>query len=164
MSHPFRNEQVRSRYLGREVNRSGDGFLALFDGARAVRCARAIGERLTPLGLENRCGIHTGEVEVMGSDIAGLAVHIGARIAALAAPGEVLVSPTVRDLVAGAGLRFLERGAHALRGVPDTWEVYALGTREGLPHPVGGAPARGGTLVEADSEKGGSRESHTGHE
>ena len=116
------------RWRGREVKTAGDGFLATFDGpARAIRCAKAIADVMGPLGIEVRCGLHTGEVEIVESDVAGLAVHIGARIAALAAPGEVLVSRTVRDLVAGAGFRFMARGVHSLKGVPEEWEVYALG-------------------------------------
>lgn len=115
------------RWRGREVKTAGDGFLATFDGpARAIRCAEAISEAVASLGIEVRCGLHTGELEIVDSDVAGLAVHIGARIAALAAPREVLVSRTVKDLVAGAGLQFTSRGVHTLKGVPETWEVYAL--------------------------------------
>ncbi|MEX0946183.1 MAG: adenylate/guanylate cyclase domain-containing protein [Acidimicrobiia bacterium] len=116
------------RWRGREVKTAGDGFLATFDGpARAIRCAMAISDVVRPLGIEVRCGLHTGEIEIVDSDVAGLAVHIGARIAALAAPHEVLVSRTVKDLVAGAGFQFTARGVHALKGVPEQWEVYALG-------------------------------------
>lgn len=122
----IRQELVRWR--GREINTAGDGFLATFDGpARAIRCAKAISDVVRPLGIEVRCGLHTGEIEIVDEDVAGLTVHIGARIAALAAPGEVLVSRTVRDLVAGAGFQFLTRGIHSLKGVPEEWEVYALG-------------------------------------
>ena len=124
------NAAVRAqldRWRGFEVNTAGDGFLATFDGpARAIRCALAIGEALRPLGIEVRCGLHTGEMEVVGTDVAGLAVHIGARIAGLADRDEVLVSRTVKDLVAGAGLDFSSRGSYALKGVPDRWEVYAV--------------------------------------
>ena len=114
------------RYQGREIKSTGDGFLAAFDGpARAVRCAQAIADAVTALGLEIRAGAHTGEVEVRGDDIGGLAVHIAARVAALAAPGEVLTSRTVRDLVAGSGISFTSRGVHELKGVPGQWELYA---------------------------------------
>jgi pimeloyl-ACP methyl ester carboxylesterase len=113
------------RYRGREIDIAGDGFLATFDGpARAVRCAAAIGEAVRGLGLEIRAGIHTGEVERAGDDIRGLAVHIGARVSALAGPGEVLVSSTVKDLVAGSGIDFQDRGAHTLKGVPGQWHLY----------------------------------------
>jgi class 3 adenylate cyclase len=120
-----RNELERWR--GKEVKTAGDGFLATFDGpARAIRCAKAISEAVVPLGLDVRCGLHTGEIEMIDSDVAGVAVHIGARIAALATPREVLVSRTVKDLVAGAGFQFTARGPHRLKGVQDDWEVYAL--------------------------------------
>jgi class 3 adenylate cyclase len=110
---------------GREINTAGDGFLAAFDGpARAIRCAGAIREAARSLGLEVRCGLHTGECELVGEDLAGIAVHIGARVTALAAPGEVLVSQTVRDLVAGSGLTFTERGVHTLKGVPSEWRLF----------------------------------------
>jgi class 3 adenylate cyclase len=116
---------VLGQYRGREINTTGDGFLATFDGpARAVRCASAIGDAVGPLGLKVRCGLHTGECEFVAQDIVGIAVHIGARVAALAAPGEILVSQTVRDLVAGSGLTFEERGRHVLKGVPDEWRLY----------------------------------------
>jgi class 3 adenylate cyclase len=112
-------------YRGREISTAGDGFLATFDGpARAIRCAGAIRDRVSSLNLEVRCGLHTGECEVVGDDLAGIAVHIGARVAALAAPGELLVSQTVRDLVAGSGLDFEERGMHKLKGVPDEWRLF----------------------------------------
>lgn len=113
------------RYRGRERGTAGDGFLATFDGpARGVRAARAITEAVRPLGIEVRAGVHTGEVELVDDDIAGMGVHIGARIAALAGPGQVFVSRTVRDLVVGSELEFEERGAHPLKGVPGTWEIY----------------------------------------
>ena len=116
------------RFGGREVKSTGDGFLATFDGpARAIRCARSILDSSAEQGLRVRAGIHTGEFEVMGDDIGGIAVHIAARVSALAGPGEVLVSRTVKDLVAGSGLQFTERGTHELKGVPDTWELYAVG-------------------------------------
>ena len=117
--------EVLQHYRGREVNTSGDGLLAAFDGpARAIRCAGAIRDTVRSLGLEVRCGLHTGECELVGKDLAGIAVHIGARVASLAAPGEVLVSQTVRDLVAGSGLVFEERGPHRLRGVPNEWLLF----------------------------------------
>jgi class 3 adenylate cyclase len=115
------------QHRGREVDTAGDGFLATFDGpARAVRCALAVRDGLRPLGLEIRAGLHTGEVELAGADVRGLAVHIGARVAGAAEPGEVLVSSTVRDLVAGSGLAFEDRGMHALKGVPEEWHLYAV--------------------------------------
>jgi class 3 adenylate cyclase len=117
--------EVLHQYRGREINTSGDGFLAAFDGpARAVRCAGAIRDAVRSLGLEVRCGLHTGECELVGDDLAGIAVHIGARVAGLAAPSEVLVSQTVRDLVAGSGLALEECGMHALKGVPDKWRLF----------------------------------------
>jgi class 3 adenylate cyclase/alpha-beta hydrolase superfamily lysophospholipase len=116
-----------ARYGGREVSTAGDGFLATFDGpARAIRCALAAARGVGPLGLEIRAGLHTGEVEVTAHDISGLAVHIGARIAALAEPGEVLVSRTVKDLVVGSGLSFQDRGEVVLKGVPDVWHLFAV--------------------------------------
>jgi pimeloyl-ACP methyl ester carboxylesterase len=115
------------RFRGREIDTAGDGFFAAFDGpARAIRCATAIGRGALPLGLELRSGLHTGECEVMGSKIGGIAVHIGARVAGNAKPGEVLVSGTVKDLVAGSGLTFADRGAHVLKGVPGEWHLYAV--------------------------------------
>jgi class 3 adenylate cyclase len=121
----IRQELVRFR--GREIKTIGDGFLATFDGpARAVRCAQAIVEAVKVIGVQVRAGVHTGEVELMGDDIGGIAVHIGARVAALAAPNEVLVSGTVRDLVAGSGIEFEGRGASALKGVPGEWRLFAL--------------------------------------
>jgi class 3 adenylate cyclase len=114
------------RLRGREVKTTGDGFLATFDGpARAVRTALAIGAAARDLGLETRAGVHTGECEVRSDDVGGLAVHIAARVAALAKPGEVLVSSTVKDLVAGSGLTFADRGAQVLRGVPEEWRLFA---------------------------------------
>jgi class 3 adenylate cyclase len=115
------------RFRGREVDTAGDGFLAAFDGpARAIRCARAIWEAVRELGLEIRAGLHTGECELVGEKIAGVAVHTGARVAALAEPGEVLVSSTVKDLVAGSGIEFADRGTHELKGVPGAWRLYAV--------------------------------------
>jgi pimeloyl-ACP methyl ester carboxylesterase len=115
------------RFRGREIDTAGDGFLASFDGpARAIRCAAAVRERSRSLGMEIRAGLHTGECEVMGEKLGGIAVHIGSRVAGKAAPGEIVVSQTVRDLVAGSGLSFAERGAHALKGVPGEWRLYAF--------------------------------------
>ena len=116
-----------ARFRGREVKTTGDGILATFDGpARGVRCACAIAEEVRPLGIEVRAGLHTGECEMMGDDVGGIAVHIGARVAALAGAGEVLVSSTVKDLVAGSGLRFGDRGSQSLKGVPGEWHIYAV--------------------------------------
>jgi class 3 adenylate cyclase len=113
------------RHRGRRVKSTGDGVLATFDGpARAVRCAHAIADAMRPLGIEVRAGVHAGEVEMRGDDIGGIAVHIGARVAALAGPGEVLVSSTVRDLVAGSGLAFADAGQHTLTGIDDDWRLY----------------------------------------
>ena len=117
-----------ARFRGREVRTVGDGFLATFDGpARAIRCARAIVEAVRPLGIEVRAGLHTGEIELMdGDDVGGIAVHTGARVAAEAGPGEVLVSSTVKDLVAGSGIAFEDRGVRVLRGVPGEWRLFAV--------------------------------------
>ena len=116
-----------NRFQGLELDTAGDGFLARFDGpARAVRCAIGAGDAVRDLGLEIRAGVHTGEVELAGDTIRGVAVHIGARIAGLAAPGQVLVSRTVKDLVAGSGLVFDDHGEHELKGVPDPWHLYAV--------------------------------------
>jgi class 3 adenylate cyclase len=115
------------RYGGREVHTAGDGFLATFDSPRrAIECARAAGETIRSIGLEIRAGVHTGEVELSGGDIQGIAVHIGARIAGLAGAGEVFVSSTVKDLVAGSGIEFHDRGIHTLKGVPGEWGVFAV--------------------------------------
>jgi pimeloyl-ACP methyl ester carboxylesterase len=116
-----------ARFRGREVDTTGDGFLATFDGpARAVRCACAVSDGVRPLGIDVRAGLHTGEVELRGDGVSGLAVHIGARVAAAAGPHEILVSSTVKDLVAGSGLRFQDRGSHALKGVPGEWRLFAV--------------------------------------
>jgi class 3 adenylate cyclase len=116
-----------ARFRGREVDTAGDGFLAIFDGpGRAVRCASAVVRNVRSLGIEIRADVHTGEVETAGDEVRGIAVHIGARVSALASAGEVLVSSTVRDLVAGSGLQFQDRGFHELKGVPDPWRVLAV--------------------------------------
>ncbi len=114
------------RHRGREINTRGDDFLATFDGpARAINCGAGIAAAAGALGVEVRTGVHTGEIELMGDDIGGIAVHIGARVAALAGPGEVLVSRTVTDLVAGSGIEFEDRGEHDLKGVPGTWRLFS---------------------------------------
>ncbi|HME14326.1 MAG TPA: adenylate/guanylate cyclase domain-containing protein [Mycobacterium sp.] len=116
-----------ARFRGREVNTSGDGFLAMFDGPqRAIRCAMAIRDAVHALGIEVRAGLHTGECEVRGDDIGGIGVHIGARVSALAGPNDVLVSSTLRDLVIGSGLEFDDRGNHELKGVPGEWRIFAV--------------------------------------
>jgi class 3 adenylate cyclase len=117
------------RFGGREVHTAGDGFLATFDAPRrAIECARAAGNAVRSIGLEIRAGVHTGEIELSGGDVQGIAVHIGARIAAIAGAGEVLVSSTVKDLVEGSGLDFESRGTHELKGVPGEWRMFALNT------------------------------------
>ncbi len=114
------------QHRGREINTRGDDFLALFDGpGRAVRCAQAVAESVRTLGLDVRSGLHTGEVELQGDDVAGMAVHIGARVAEMAGPGEVLVTSTVKDLVIGSDLAFTAKGNHTLKGVPGEWAVHA---------------------------------------
>jgi class 3 adenylate cyclase len=119
-------DQIR-RFRGRVINTTGDGFVASFDGpARAIRCAQAISQAARELGIELRIGLHTGECEVRGDDLGGLAVHIAARVGALASGGEVVVSGTVKDLVAGSGIEFVDRGDHELRGVPGSWRLFAV--------------------------------------
>jgi class 3 adenylate cyclase len=121
-----RSELARTR--GREIDTAGDGFLASFDGpARAIRCACAIRQGMNGHALELRFGLHTGECEIVDGKVAGIAVHTGARVAAHAGPGEVLVSSTVKDLVAGSGLEFRDRGMHTLEGIPGEWHLYAAG-------------------------------------
>jgi pimeloyl-ACP methyl ester carboxylesterase len=124
--------QVRKlleRYRGREVNTTGDGFLATFDGPeRAIHCATAIARESPPIGIDVRAGLHTGLCEIVGEDLGGIAVHTAARVVAEAEPGEVLVSSTVKDLVAGSGITFADRGLHALKGVPDEWRLFGLTT------------------------------------
>jgi len=117
------------RFRGREIDTAGDGFLAMFDGpARGVRCARAISRDVASLGIEVRAGLHTGEVEMRGEKPAGIALHIGARVATQAPAGEVLVSSTVKDLVSGSGIQFDDRGVHALKGVPGDWHLFRVAT------------------------------------
>jgi class 3 adenylate cyclase len=119
--------QQLERYDGRLVKTMGDGALATFDGpARAIHSACAIRDAMPELGIQIRAGLHTGECELMGDDIGGVAVHIAARVSAQARPGEVLVSRTVKDLIAGSGVRLADRGAHSLKGVPDDWNLYAV--------------------------------------
>jgi class 3 adenylate cyclase len=126
-SHDRAVRRQLERFQGREVDTAGDGFLATFDGpGRAIHCATAIRDTVGALGVDVRVGLHTGEIEVRGDDVAGLAVHIGARVAHLAGAGEVFVSSTVKDLVAGSGIQFEDRGEHELKGVPDSWRVYSV--------------------------------------
>jgi class 3 adenylate cyclase len=116
-----------ARHRGRHIHTTGDGVLAMFDGpARAIRCAVAIRDAVRATNLEIRAGLHTGEIELQGSDVAGIAVHIGARVSAMAGPGEILVSRTVVDLVTGSGLEFEDRGSHVLKGVPGEWQLFSL--------------------------------------
>jgi class 3 adenylate cyclase len=116
-----------ARFRGREIDTAGDGLFAAFDGpARAIRCACRIRDEVRSLGIELRSGLHTGECEILGDKISGIAVHIGARVAGSAAPGEVLVSSTVKDLVAGSGIHFESRGMHGLKGVPGEWSLYVV--------------------------------------
>ena len=115
------------RFRGNEIRIAGDGFLATFDGpARAIRCACAIRDGVRGLGIEIRAGLHTGEIELAETGVEGLAVHLGARISALADANEVLVSSTVKDLVVGSGIEFAERGTHELKGVPGEWHVHRV--------------------------------------
>jgi class 3 adenylate cyclase len=116
-----------ARFRGNEIKSTGDGFLATFDGpARAVRCACAIVDEIRLLGIQVRAGLHTGECEMSDNDVSGIAVHIGARVTSLAGASEVLVSSTVKDLVAGSGLRFGDRGNRSLKGIPGEWHIYAV--------------------------------------
>jgi class 3 adenylate cyclase len=126
-AHNALTRRALDRFGGREVKTTGDGFLATFAGpSRAIECGRALQDGVRQLGLEIRIGLHTGECELMGEDVGGLAVHIGARVAALADPSEVLVSSTVKDLVAGSGIEFDNRGTHVLKGIPGTWQLFAI--------------------------------------
>ncbi len=122
-----RRSEDLERFRGKEVDTTGDGFLATFDGpARAIRSGRAIVDSVHSLGLEVRAGLHTGEVELAGEAVRGIAVHTGARVASHADAGEVLVSQTVKDLVAGSGIEFEDRGAHELKGIAGEWRLYAV--------------------------------------
>jgi class 3 adenylate cyclase len=115
------------RFRGQEVKSTGDGFLATFDGpARGIQCGKAIVDSVRSIGLDVRIGLHSGEVERMGEDVAGIAVHIASRVGSLAGAGEVLVSETVKGLVAGSGIAFEDRGEHQLKGVPETWRLFAV--------------------------------------
>lgn len=126
-SHDKAVRRELTRYRGREVKRTGDGFLATFDGpARAIRCGVAISRAVKALGIEVRAGLHTGEIEVRGEDVGGIAVHLAARVMAAAKASEVLVSSTVKDLVAGSGIVFQDRGESRLKGVPGTWRLFAV--------------------------------------
>jgi class 3 adenylate cyclase len=128
-AHHERTRAELARHRGREIDTAGDGFFATFDGpARAVRCAQAIGEAVRPLGIQIRAGCHTGEIELAGTAVSGIAVHIGARVASLAGSSEVWTSSTVKDLVAGSGLVFEDAGEHELKGVPDRWHLYRVAT------------------------------------
>jgi len=126
--HAIVRDQIR-RFRGREVDTAGDGFLIAFDGAaRAVRCAMAIREHLRRIGLEIRAGVHAGESEEIGGQLVGIAVHIGSRLVGIAQPGEVLASSIVKDLVAGSGIGFDDRGEHTLKGIAGQWHLYAART------------------------------------
>ena len=126
-NHDRITRELVGAYGGVAVKSTGDGFLATFDGpARAVRCAAELGERVEGLGIKLRAGLHTGEVEMIGADVGGMAVHIGARIGALGGPGEVLASSKVKDLVVGSGIEFADRGSHSLKGVPGEWKLFAV--------------------------------------
>jgi pimeloyl-ACP methyl ester carboxylesterase len=145
------------RFGGREVKATGDGFLATFDGpARAIRCAGEISDAVRPLGIEIRSGVHTGECEQRGGDLGGMAVHIGARVAATAGPGETLVSSTVKELVVGSGIEFDDRGVETLKGVPGEWRLFAVGARGKKPAVQSvdgkgpGLPAHDGHLTPTD--------------
>jgi class 3 adenylate cyclase len=124
------NARVRAelrRFDGREIDTAGDGFLASFiSPTAAIRCARALVESMQEVGVNLRIGLHTGECDVVGDKLRGIAVHIGARVAAKAGAGETLVSQTVRDLVAGSGIEFQDRGPHELKGVPGEWRLYSI--------------------------------------
>jgi class 3 adenylate cyclase len=125
--HEGIGRRMVERYRGRFINTTGDGLLATFEGpARAIRCAREMRSEIGKLGLDIRAGLHTGEIELSGENVSGMGVHIGARISALAGPGEVLASSTVKDLVTGSGIKFEDRGSHELKGVPDEWRIYAV--------------------------------------
>jgi class 3 adenylate cyclase len=125
------------RFRGKEMDTAGDGFFATFDGpARAIRCALAVREAVRDLNLDVRAGLHSGECELVDGKAGGIAVHIGARVASLAEPGEVLVSSTVKDLVAGSGIEFEDRGEHQLKGMSETWHLFRVGQSRDSPYPV----------------------------
>ncbi|OFW79352.1 MAG: hypothetical protein A2Z48_13085 [Actinobacteria bacterium RBG_19FT_COMBO_70_19] len=125
--HHARIRTQLSRFRGTELDTAGDGFFAVFDGpARAINCAKSIHRALAELGLEARIGVHCGECERMDGKVGGLAVVVGARVASLAGPGDVLVSQTVKDLTAGSGLTFEDAGEHELKGIPDRWRLYRV--------------------------------------
>ncbi|MGE5227845.1 MAG: adenylate/guanylate cyclase domain-containing protein, partial [Planctomycetaceae bacterium] len=127
VQHDARSKAAVEGYGGRIVKSTGDGVLATFEGpAQAVRGARAIGEALADLGIEVRAGVHVGEIEAIGEDVAGVTVNVAARVSALAGAGEVLVSSTVKDLIAGSGLAFEDAGEHALKGIPGSWTLFRL--------------------------------------
>jgi class 3 adenylate cyclase len=131
-AHHSTVRRLLARYGGREVDTAGDGFFATFDGpVRGLRCAKAMVDSVRHLGIEVRAGLHTGECEVIDGKVGGLAVNIGARICGLAGASEVLASQTIKDLVAGSGVMFSDRGAHQLKGVPGEWRLYALGEPAG---------------------------------
>jgi class 3 adenylate cyclase len=126
-SHHAQVRQLLDRYAGTEIDTAGDGFFATFDGpTRAIRCACAIRDAVQEIGLEIRAGLHTGEIEYRGAKATGHAVHVGARVSALAEPGEVLVTSTVKQLVGGSDIGFVSRGEHTLKGVADQWELFAV--------------------------------------
>ena len=126
-AHDAAIRRALDRFRGEEIKTTGDGFLAAFDGpGRAINCAQTIATSARDIGVDVRAGLHTGECELRGDDLAGIAVHIGARVASLAEPGEVLVTSTVRDLVSGSGIEFADRGRHALKGVPGEWQLLAV--------------------------------------
>ena len=128
-SHDRTLRRQLERFRGQEVNTMGDGFLATFDGpSRAIRCATAMRDMVQALGIQVRVGVHAGEIEVRGADIAGIAVHIGARVVAAAAPNEVLVSGAVPPLVVGSGIEFDDRGEYELKGVPGSWRLFSVVT------------------------------------
>jgi class 3 adenylate cyclase len=126
-SHDRMVRNALHQFKGREVNTTGDGFLAAFDGpGKAINAASAIREGAERLGVDIRAGLHVGEVELRGGDIGGLAVHVASRVMSSAAPREILVSSTVKDLVIGAGIEFVDRGAHELKGIPGEWRLFAV--------------------------------------
>jgi class 3 adenylate cyclase len=142
-AHHAKVRELFARFRGREIDCAGDGFFATFDTASgAVRCGDAITESVRPLGLQVRAGLHTGECERFQGAVRGIAVHTAARLARLARPGEVLVTATVRDVVAGSGIRFEDRGAHELKGVPGQWRLYALAAADHAERSVRSTHAR----------------------